>query len=176
MSTVSLGTKLVQAVQKEAAMQRPLPLQAIAEVAVPGASGRTLTAEVTLTDHDRFSHLIEAVTVSVTPPTTRHAPPLDTQERAQRFAQRATYLTEALQFVEKDAGGNATLRSSPSTMRGPRAEYFEAQVAEHAISLQRYQPHADKPGREPIPFCVTDEVLARLADDATAALVPPSKK
>lgn len=176
MSTVSLGLKLVQAAQKEAAMQRPLPLQATATVPAPGKPGGSLTAEVTLTDHDRFSHLVEVVTVSLAAPPTRNAPTIDTQDRAQRFAQRATYLSEALQFVEKDARGNATLRSTPSTMRGSRSEYFEAQIATDAISLRRYKPHTDKAGREPVAFCVTDEVLARLADDATAVLVPPSNK
>ncbi|MBV9864835.1 MAG: hypothetical protein JO316_05765 [Abitibacteriaceae bacterium] len=181
MSTVSLGTKLVQAVQKEAAMQRPLPLQATAEVSVSG-SGRhesLVTASVTLTDHDRFSHLVEGVQVEITPTkpaTSRSGSKLDTQDKAQCFAQRATYLTEALQFVEKDAGGSAILRSSPQTMRAPRAEYFEAQVSDTSIALKRYQPRAAKPGRAPVTFCLTDEVLARLADDAAAALTPPAKK
>ena len=170
---MSLGIKLVQAVQKETAMKRPLPLCATADDSSGGKRGTAVTASVTLTDNDRFSHMAEEVTVKVTgnPQSTVRNP----QFKAERFAERATYLTESLQFVETDGGGSAILRSSPETMRGPRTAYYEARVDESAISLKRYQPHEDKPGRAATPFCVTDEVLARLVDDAAAVLAPPRK-
>ncbi|MDQ3813228.1 MAG: hypothetical protein M3347_04675 [Armatimonadota bacterium] len=170
---MSLGIKLVQAVQKETAMKRPLPLCAIVHGKSPGGKqGTAITASVTLTDNDRFSHLAEDVTIHVQGPKSKAQSPKVT---AERFAARATYLTESLQFVEIDGGGTALLRSSPETMRAPRTPYFEARVDDSAIALKRYQPHPDKPGREAIPFCVTDEVLARLVDDAVAVLTPPRK-
>ena len=169
---MSLGTKLVQAVQKEAAMQRPLPLEAT-------ANHGNVAASVTLTDNDRLSHLASEVTIKVTgegksrKAASRSA---GAQRKAETFAARATYLTEPLRFVETDAGGTAVLRSKPETMSAPRSEYFEAHVTETSVSLKRYQPHRDKPGRAAVPFCVTDDVLARLADDAAAVLAPASKK
>jgi hypothetical protein len=164
---MSLGIKIVQAVQKEAAMQRPLPLQATAEHKLRGA-GRA-TASVTLTDNDRFSHMANDVTVAITGHPAKHRSP---QVVAESFTARATYLTEALRFVECDATGAALVRSTPETMRAPRTAYFEAKIGPATLSLQRFQPRPDTPGRDAIPFCVTDEVLARLVEDAAAVLAP----
>jgi hypothetical protein len=169
---MSIGTKLVQAVQKETAMQRPLPLQAT-------ANEGNVSASVTLTDNDRLSHLASEVSIKSSGGGTRRktaSTSVTAQRKAETFAERATYLTEPLRFVETDAGGTAVLRSKPEAMQAPRTPYFEAQVTATALSLRRYQPHTDKPGREQIPFCVTDEVLARIADDAAATLASPSRK
>jgi hypothetical protein len=172
-SPISLGTKLVQAVQKEAAMQRPLPLSAVVHDELPKCE--RLDATVILIDNDRLSHLAQQITVSVqqnpSQSTLKAAKPVSVQQKAERFAARATYLTEALQFVESDAQGAAILRSTPQTMRARRAEYFEAHLTDSSLTLQRYKPHDDKPGREAVPFCVTDDVLSRLADDAVQTLL-----
>jgi hypothetical protein len=174
-SAMSIGIKLVQAVQKEAAMQRPLPLQAT-------ATEGNVTALVTLTDNDRLSHLASEFRVTAEKDAagaaSRRAASggAGVRRKAEAFAARATYLTEPLRFVETDAGGTAVLRSRPETMSAPRAEYFEAQVTDATIALRRYQPHRDRPGRVESPYCVTDDVLARLADDAAAVLSPPSAK
>src|SRR5687768_4437832 len=112
---MSLGTKLVQAVQKEAAMKRPLPLRSVAQDSA--RSGRA-EASVTLTDNDRFSHMAEEVKIQVQTPKPKVQSP---KSVAERFVARATYLTEALQFVEMDAGGTAVVRSTPATMRAPRS-------------------------------------------------------
>ena len=61
---MSLGIKLVQAVQKEAAMKRPFPLVAeAAEDMKSGRKTRVVSAQVRVSDHDRFSHLAEKVIV-----------------------------------------------------------------------------------------------------------------
>jgi hypothetical protein len=163
---MSLGTQLVRAVQKEAAMQRPLPLSAHARSTLP--SGAVAEASVVLNDNDRFSHIAEKFEVKVQRSKAKDCNP---QRNAEKFCEKTTYLTERLQFVENDASGNAVARSTPQTMRGPRAEYFEAKIGSNEVSLQRFKPHANKPGREAVPFCVTDEVLERLADDAAGALI-----
>lgn len=165
-SNHSLGQQLVQETQKQAAMKRPLPMTAEAQ-STP-ASGGIVEAKVVLNDNDRFSHMAEKLTVRKTgngKPQTGNA-----QRSAEKFCERVTYLPERLQFVESDANGNAIARSTPQTMRGPRAEYFEAKVGNSEIALQRFKPNADKPGREAVPFCVTDEVLERLTDDAAEML------
>ena len=168
---MSLGIKLVQAVQKEVAMKRPLPLQAACEQVLTGSG--EVSAKATLCDNDRFSHLAEEVTVSISgAKPSRGSKALKPQARGERFAERATYLTESLQFVECDATGAATLRSSPSTMAAKRAAYFEAKVGNDSVSLKRFAPRENRPGRDAVPFCVTEDVLARLVDDAAAVLSP----
>jgi hypothetical protein len=162
---MTLGTQLVRAVQKEAAMQRPLPLSARAQSTLP--SGDVVEARVVLNDHDRFSHVAEIFEVKVQ---RAQGKAQNSMRNAQNFCEKASYLTERLQFVESDAVGNAVTRSTPQTMRGPRSEYFEATIGSEAISLQRFRPRGDKPGRDAVPFCITDEVLERLADDAASVL------
>lgn len=170
--THSLGTELVRATQKEAAMQRPLPMTVEARSALP--SGASVEAKATLHDNDRFSHMAGEIKVRCSGSTP--ARPESAKTKAEKFCEKTTYLTERLQFVESDAKGNAVARSTPQTMRGPRAEYFEAKVGNNEISLQRFKPHENKPGREAVPFCVTDEVLERLADDAAGVLTSHSNK
>ena len=167
---MSLGTKLIQAVQKEAAMKRPLPLQAIASDELRGR-GR-VRAAVTLTDNDRFSHMASELKVAIdrSPTKQSNRAARNTGENAIDFVRRATYLTESLQCVEANSGGDTVVRSTPATMRGVRAPYFEAVVGKDELSLRRYQPHTDRPGREDVPFCLTDEVMTRLVEDAAAVL------
>jgi hypothetical protein len=170
---MSLGTELVRAVQKEAAMQRPLPMHAVAEST--SLAGQDVEAKVILTDNDRFSHMAKELKVrasegKTTTPSTPQVAAKAAQKKAEQFCKRATYLTEALQYVENDANGKAIVRSTPQTMRAPRAEYFEAKVGAHEISLKRYKANASKPGRDEVPFCVTDETLERLTNDAAGVL------
>jgi hypothetical protein len=169
---MSLGKKLTQAVQKEAAMKTPFPIIAEASDTLRGngRKSRGVTAAVKLADNDRFSHMAEEVVVRVENGTR------DAKSVAQRFSERATYLCEALKFVECAGDGAAIVRSTPETMAAKRAPYFEARVKSDEITLRRYQPHLDKPGRAPTPFCVTDDVLTRLVDDAASALALNAKK
>jgi hypothetical protein len=165
---MSLGKKLVQAAQKEAALQRPIPYGA--EAVEPLPRGGELRATATVNDYDRFTKMASEVKVSVA---RGHSPPgrgLSVAERAQKFVDKATYLTESLMVVETDPAGASTVRSTPATMAGKGSAYFEAAVKDDEIALRRYKP---KPGgREQVPFCVTDDVLGRLVEDAAAALTP----
>src|SRR5687768_6731698 len=99
---MSLGIKLVQAVQKEAAMKRPFPINAEAQESVKaGRKTRAISAQVRLCDEDRLSHLAEKVVIHA------EGPGRDPENLARRFAEKTTYLSEALQFVECDAGCSA---------------------------------------------------------------------
>lgn len=168
---MSLGTQVVRAVQKEAAMQRPLPLSARARSTLP--KGGSAEVEVVLHDNDRFSHMADAIKVKSHPAKAGARKP---EANAKAFCDKTTYLTERLRFVESDASGAAVVRSTPETMREKRAEYYEAKVGSDEISLQRFKPNPTGPGREAVPFCVTDETLARIVDDATQVLTQPPKK
>lgn len=163
---MSLGKKLVQSAQKEAA--RPFPLQA--QAAQPLAKGGQVNATAKFTDTDRFSKMASEVKVCV-----EGAKPsgVTATQKAERFAERATYFTEALCHVETDVGGTAIVRSTPETMAGRGAPYFEAAVREDEITLRRFQNA--RGGREQIPFCVTDDVLERVVDDAALILAPQKR-
>ena len=163
---MSIGNKLVREIEKQVAAGKGLPLMVSSE------DGHT-TARAVLKDRDRLGSLAEEVSVArSTPPTSAKG---DVQQQAEKFAARASYLPERLQFVETDAGGGAILRSSPQTMRAPRSEYFEARIGQSEVSLRRFKPRASGGGREAVPFHTTDDTIGRLVDDA-AAVLGPSKK
>lgn len=151
-------------------MKRPLPLSAEAASTLP--SGASVEAKVVLNDNDRFSHIAEKLQVKATGNGNRKT--ANAQRVAEKFCQRITYLPERLQFVENDAKGNAIVRPSPQTMRGKGSEYFEAKIGSEEISLSRFKPNTQKPGRASTPFHITDETLERLTDDAAAVLAPQS--
>ncbi len=161
---MSIGTKLTQAIQKEAAMKRPLPLEA-------SAQDGNVSATTKLNDHDRLGNLAENVRVQTSAPASS-----STRSKAETFANRATYLPERLGFVETDAGGSTVLRSTPETMRGKNSEYFEAKIGDNAVLLERFKPKTSGGGRDNVPFYVTDDTIGRIADDAAHALQTPIKK
>ncbi len=166
---MSLGKKLVQSAQKEAALGRPLPLEASASETL--GSGATIQARATLADADKYTKMTGEVIVSIeggSKPTRG----LSAQEKAQRFAESATYLPEQLRFVETDVGGTAIARSTPETMNGRRGPYFEAQVKDDEVRLGRFQPSENGPGRESVPFPLSDDLLGRVVEDAASALKP----
>jgi hypothetical protein len=166
-SNHSLGQQLVQEVQKQAAMKRPLPMKAEAASTLP--SGASVEAKVVLNDNDRFSHIAEKLRVKASGSKAKNP-----QAVAEKFCDRVTYLPERLQFVESDAKGNAIARSSPLTMRDKGSEYFEAKIGGDEISLQRFKPGTPKTARKNVPFHVTDETLERLVDDAAGVLASPA--
>ena len=168
---MSLGNKIVQAVQLQTAKNSPLPLHASVHEA---NGGSRVEATVGIADHDRLSLMADEVRVQVFRPAGNKAKEGGAaklaQARAEKLASRATYLTETLQFVECEVDGAAIVRSTPKTMRGPRSPYFEAKIGEDAISLRRYQANSDRPGRHRVNFYLNEDVLARLVDDAYAIL------
>ncbi|BCM90297.1 hypothetical protein IAD21_02148 [Abditibacteriota bacterium] len=165
---MSLGKRLVQSAQKESALGRPLPLEASASEAL--TSGATVSARASFADADKYTKLTEKIQVSLEGANTSRGP--TPQERAERFAQGATYLSESLQYVETDAGGMATVRSTPETMSGRRSAYFEAQIKNDEVTLQRFQPSERGPGRTSVPFPLSDDILSRVVEDAANVLKP----
>ena len=158
-----IGKKLAQAAQKEAVLERPFPQVAQASV----QSGKTqIRARVEVADADRFSKMAQKISVS-----TDRANRASVEEKAQNFAEKTTYLSENLGYVETDIGGAAIVRSTPQTMAGRGAPYFEAKISETEVTLERFQSKTEG-GRENIPFCVTDDILARVTDDAASVLTP----
>ena len=168
---MSLGKKLVQSAQKEAALGRPLPLEASASET---AGGTTIHAHARLVDADKYTKMTGEIVVSIesAKPSATQTRGASSQERVERLAERVTYLPERLSFVETDLGGAAIARSTPDTMSGRRGAYFEAQVKNDEVKIQRFQPGENGPGRESVPFPLSDELLSRLVEDAAGALLP----
>lgn len=167
---MSLGKKLVQSAQKEAALGRPLPLEASASET---AGGTTVHARARFADADKYTKMTGEIVVSIEGNTPgAMAKGSAAQERVERFAERVTYLPERLSLVETDPGGTAIARSTPGTMSGRRSAYFEAQVKDDEVKLQRFQPGENGPGRESVPFPLSDELLSRVVEDAADALLP----
>lgn len=171
---MSVRVKLIQAAQKEAALQRPVPYEAHASEPLP--KGGEIQATVRVADYDRFTKMVEEVKVEVA---RGHSPPgrsSSVEDKASRFAGSVSYLTESLQHVETDLGGTAVVRSTPETMHGKGSPYFEAKITENELSLKRFQPAKGVQPRQAIPFCLTDDQLGRLAEDAAGALSSGKKR
>lgn len=172
---MSLGKKLVQSAQKEAALGRPLPLEARASET---SGSTTLHARARFADADKYTKMTGEVVVSAqsAKPGAAKTRAASSQERVERLAERVTYLPERLSFVETDLGGTAIARSTPDTMSGRRNAYFEAQVKDDEVKIQRFQPGEVGPGRESVPFPLSDELLSRLVEDAAGALLPQRER
>ncbi len=171
MNEATLGSKLLQAIHKETLMQSPLPLQV--EAAQSSGCGQVLvSAEVV--DGDRFSHVLGHFAAHIEPSSTKPSSlkpgsKLDAGSVARRLCERVGYLPEALEVVEAQPDESVLVRSSPPTMRGPGTDYFEAVVAGEGFELRRYTPR-EEGGRDEKAFCLPDDILSRLADDAAAIL------
>ena len=167
-----LGAKLLQAIHKETLMQSPLPLRAEATEVLGRAQ---VLVEANVVDGDRFSHVLGHFAARVdadagAPGTGKRERKRDAKVIAQQLAERVSYLPEALQVVEAQPDDSILMRSSPGSMRGRGADYFEAMVREDGFDLRRYAPRALGGGRDGKAFCLPDDTLARLADDVGAIL------
>lgn len=161
----TLGTKLLQAIHKETLMQSPLPMQVEASEALARGPGQVLVrAEVV--DGDRFSHVLGHFEARVNGSASAKR---SADAVARKLAERVVYLPEALQVVEAQPDDSVLLRSSPPTMRGPGSDYFEAVASESGFELKRFTPLPGG-GREQKAFCLPDDILSRLSDDAAAIL------
>ncbi len=86
---------------------------------------------------------------------------------AQRVADSANGLLEALQVVEVDAPNHkALLRSHPPTERDGKVSYYEIVLRETSSALvRRYEGTHLSGKREQVPFVLTNEVLAQFIGD-----------
>ncbi|MFL5243247.1 MAG: hypothetical protein ACJ8FY_14170 [Gemmataceae bacterium] len=99
--------------------------------------------------------------------------PINLKLWAESIGKRATGLLETLHLVEiDDQRSEALIRSSEPSRRGQKLDFYEVILkATGEATLRRYQSSQDESKRrEQVPFTLTHEVLAKVADD----LVPPS--
>jgi len=90
------------------------------------------------------------------------------EAHARRAAGRVTGLMEPLRMVEIDRGRHvALLRSDAPAAKGDALQYYEVKfTGRNHVTVQRFKASKAGPaGREPIPFSLTHESLAKLVDD-----------
>jgi hypothetical protein len=90
------------------------------------------------------------------------------EAHARRVAERATGLLEPLRLVEVDRPRHvALLRSEAPAGKGDAVQYYEVKFAgSNRVTVERFKANRTGPaGREPIPFSLTHEAIAKLVDD-----------
>jgi hypothetical protein len=98
--------------------------------------------------------------------------PIDLKNWAQKIANQVTGLLEPLRLVEIDElSQTALVRSEEASQRGSQLAYYEAILKSSGEAvMRRYQASQNGAARrEQVPFTLTHEVLAKLAED----LLPP---
>jgi hypothetical protein len=112
----------------------------------------------------------KATEITVRRPASKSPTAAELTQWAVRSTKRVTGLLEPLRLLEVDAGrSEAILRSDPPAARGSQVDYYELRLrGTHEASLHRF--HADRTGgqREAIPFALTHEAIAKIAEDLTA--------
>jgi len=124
--------------------------------------------DVTLTA-DRIDSVGSLLTRIMAARTTPLAEDAKLQEaHARAAAGRATGLLEPLCLVEIDRVGHvALLRSERPQVRGESVLYYEVRFqGRNQISVERIRASKTAPAvREPVPFALTNEALAKLVSD-----------
>ena len=90
------------------------------------------------------------------------------EAHARKAAGRVTGLMEPLRLVEVDRGRHvALLRSDAPPTKGDAVQYYEVKfTGRNRVTVERFKANkSGKAGREAIPFALTHEALAKLADD-----------
>lgn len=100
----------------------------------------------------------------------RPASAAELTEWAVRSAQRVTGLLEPLKVIEVDATrSEAILRSESPAVCEDKLQYYELQLrGTHAAKLRRYEASRSASQRHAVPFALTHEAIAKLAEDLTA--------
>jgi hypothetical protein len=100
----------------------------------------------------------------------RSAAPAEVRPWAEGAASRVTGLLEPLALIELDVARNeALLRSDRPARRGDDLFYYEVHLRNRTSAIvRRYRARLDGGRREQVPFTLTHDGLARLAEDLVA--------
>jgi hypothetical protein len=114
---------------------------------------------------DALAARLTEVTVTAGPP--RACTPAELTDRAVRAAGRVTSLLDPLKVYEVDAGaGVAVLRSASPEAKAGQTQFYEVLLRGlHEAEVRRYASGTGKAGRVAVPFTLTHEAIAKLADD-----------
>jgi hypothetical protein len=149
---------LAKTLQEKLAEWRPAGRQTL-EVAEAGR-----TAAVTVDVNDVVGCKVWEISVG---PTTEPAQPVDVRSWGEKVAANVQGLREPLRLLEVDAGRNvAQLRSEDPARRDGNCSYYEALLqGDGRANVRRYQASSKGDGkREQVPFALTHEVVAEVAD------------
>ncbi|KAB8142639.1 hypothetical protein F8S13_13875 [Chloroflexia bacterium SDU3-3] len=130
-------------------------------------------ATIRLTDFDRYSATMRALTVACGPDTGEDARAF-LSAKAASIARALSYLEEPLAVWELDGGAQlAQLRSSPPLREGDDISYWEIELqagAQPSATLARYRWSPGMPERESLVYPATYATLARITDSLVEAL------
>lgn len=129
------------------------------------------TAALTIDKADALSCQFGEVTLTRTTQATWDGPMLKAKSDA--IAAKVTGLMEPLRLIEVDElRREALLRSVAPTARSEKRFHYELRLMGTGIAtLRRFQAELDRTAkREPIPFSLTHETLAKFVDDVTDCL------
>ncbi|RMF69903.1 MAG: hypothetical protein D6743_01105 [Calditrichaeota bacterium] len=127
-----------------------------------------LRFHLTARDADKFSFILDELAFDFAKETAdERVEPQTLKRLAKELASRATYLVEGLDVIEvDDANLTVQVRSKPPHTEAHRVEYFELLLtASGQGSFKRYVFDKSSRKRATIPFHVTEDVLARFAED-----------
>jgi len=125
--------------------------------------------KIEVQDSDKYGLLVRRLVVRRQQGAT---PPAPLAAQAAQAGSRFTYLLESLKVVELDeALGTAQLRSTAPYRETSALHYYEMLLrGGNELVLARYQTKGKSGGRELELSYFTEQVLARLCDDAVAVL------
>jgi hypothetical protein len=97
------------------------------------------------------------------------------EEQSKAIVKKIDYLLESLKEIEFDRGAKTIqMRSGRPLRDGGELHYYELMLAGGSkVTLQRYRVGEGEPGRSPVAFSITLDVLERLVDDLEKVLRLP---
>lgn len=160
---MNLGPQILAAVKAHSRAAAPFVHEEV---------GDGIHLKIEVQDRDKFGVLVRAINMSRNG---AHAQPLDKAVLAAQAAEvekRLTYLLESFKLIELDeAAGTAQLRSGAPYREAETLHYYEIVLrGGHSLSFARYQKQGKNNSREIEPCYLTEQMLARLCDDAAAVL------
>ena len=89
------------------------------------------------------------------------------EEQSKAIVKKIDYLLERVKEIEFDRGAKIVqMRSGRPLRDGEEFYYYELMLAGASkVTIQRYGGREGEPGRKPVPFSITLDVLKRLVDD-----------
>jgi hypothetical protein len=127
------------------------------------------TATLTGDTFDTLGCRLDALELNRNAPATVATSGRNLTSHAKAVATRATGLLEPLALIEVDqAADQALLRSREPARKGGDLHYYEARFEGlDRVSVRRFKGSMATPKRTAVPFALTHEAIAKLADDLT---------
>jgi len=174
-TVMSIGTNVVAESRKMVLEERALDASenqsAIGGSHILASTLGQMEAKVEVLDRDKYSFLINQITISNKSRTLEKHTTQSLQRQAAAIAKNITYLLEDFALIEIDEKtGVAQVRSSPPHRKTAEIQYYEILLYGDRLVFNRYRKQKDGSARERVASHLSDEVLQRLIDDLAEVL------